>query len=205
MSFIFLMVFKGWGKLVAVISVSTIISYVNGPISAVALRRWKTRVKHPLKIPGLPYIAPVAFVVISLVLYWARWPLTGEVIFIMLLGLPVYFYYHHKNGWKDFREHWVTGIWLVLYLLVMAGVSYIGSRDFGGIGLLNTLESMILVILVALFFYTFGLYSSFRFIKGKIKAAEKEARRKARKKAKAAKKATKKVSKKVAKKKSKKK
>lgn len=38
-SFVFLFFFRGWGTLAAVISVATIISYLTGPISAMALRR----------------------------------------------------------------------------------------------------------------------------------------------------------------------
>jgi amino acid transporter len=185
-SFLFLFVFKGWSKLVAVISVSTIISYLNGPISAVALRRWKTKAKNPLKIKGLVFIAPLAFVMISLVLYWARWPLTGEVILIMLLGLPVYFYYQHKNKWLNFKENLITGSWLFLYLMVIAVISWIGSREFGGMGWLSMTDSIMLVITVALIFYYYGLRSAFRFINAKMIAEKKAARRKARQKAKTA-------------------
>ena len=35
-SFLFLFFFRGWGKLAAVISVATIISYMTGPVSAIA-------------------------------------------------------------------------------------------------------------------------------------------------------------------------
>lgn len=195
-AFIFLYVFKGWSQLVAVISVSTIISYVNGPISAIALRKWKTRRRSLLTIKGLPWISPLAFVVISMVLYWARWPLTGEVILIMLLGLPIYFYYQYKKKFRDFKKHWVSGIWLVGFLIGMAIISYIGTSDFGGINLLNAWESSVLVIVASLGFYWWGRYSSYLFMNMAI--AEEKA--KARLKKKAAKKAKK--SKKVAKKKS---
>lgn len=164
-SFIFLYVFKGWGKLVAVISVSSVISYLNGPVSAVAMRKWKSKVRSPLRIKGLTWIAPLAFVVISLVLYWARWPLTGEVIFIMIMGLPIYFYYQHKKKWRAFKRNFFSGFWLVSFLLVMAGLSYIGTSAFGGINLLSTTQSILLVIVIAIAFYHFGLSSSRYFIR----------------------------------------
>lgn len=187
-SFIFLYVFKGWGKLVAVISVSTIISYVNGPISAIAMRKWKSKTRSPLTIKGLPWISPIAFVVISLVLYWARWPLTGEVIFIMLLGLPVCFYYQYKKKFRDFKKHWKSGVWLACFLVAMAIISCLGSRTFGGYNYLTTAESTILVIIVSLLFYWWGRYSSFLFMNMAIA----EAKAKARRKKKAVKKAKKK-------------
>jgi len=172
-SFIFLYVFKGWGTLVAIISVASIISYVNGPVSAMVLRKWKPEMRSPLTIKGLPWISPIAFVVISLVLYWARWPLTGEVIFIMLLGFPVYFYYQYKRKFAEFKRDWKTGIWLVCFLLVMAAVSYIGSSSFGGMNYLTSFESMLLVVFLALGFYAWGRYSGYMFIVVKTKSRPK--------------------------------
>ncbi len=164
-SFMFLYLFRGWNTLVAVISVSTIISYVNGPVCAVAMRKWESKVKAPIRVKGLTIISPIAFIAISMVLYWARWPLTGEVILIMLLGLPIYFYYQHKNNWHDFARHFRAGVWLVTYLVVIAFISYIGSQRFGGRGWLNLTESSILIAIVAAGFYVWGLYSSFNFHK----------------------------------------
>lgn len=158
-SFVFLYLFKGWSTLVAVISVSSIISYVNGPVSAMTLRYRKHRQVSPVKIRGLRYIAPIAFIVISFVLYWARWPLTGKVILIMLAGLPIYFYYQNKNGWKTFKEDWRPGIWLPCYLLTMALISFLGSKAFGGWGKLNYAESLIAVGVVAAIYYYWGLKS----------------------------------------------
>ncbi len=158
-SFIFLYLFKGWNNLVSVISVSAIIAYVNGPISAVVLRQHKSKIKSPLKIPGLRFISPIAFVGITLVLYWARWPLTGEVIFIMLIGMPIFLYYQYKENWQHTGKHLRSGAWLVCYLLVIALLSYIGSTTFGGLGLLNTSQSTIIVLCVAIGFYIWGLRS----------------------------------------------
>ena len=123
--------------------------------------------------------------VISLVLYWARWPLTGEVILIMLLGLPVYFYYQHSNKWLNFKENLITGSWLFLYLVAVAVISWIGSREFGGMGWLSMTDSIMLVISVALIFYYYGLRCAFRFINAKIMAEQKVVKRQARQKAKA--------------------
>ena len=66
---------------------------------------------------------------ISFVLYWARWPLTGKVI------------------------------WLVCYLLTMALISYIGTKSFGGLGVLSYTESVIAVIVMASAYYAWGLSS----------------------------------------------
>ena len=73
-SFIFLFFFRGWGKLAAVISVATIITYLVVPISVMVLRRTAPNMHRPLRVPGLSVLAPVAFVLATLMLFWARWP-----------------------------------------------------------------------------------------------------------------------------------
>ena len=99
-SFIFLFLFRGWGVLAEIISVATLISYLTGPVTVMTLRKTGTDLYRPLRIKGLSIIAPLGFVFASLTLYWARWPLTGQVLFIILIGLPIYFYYQAKAKWK---------------------------------------------------------------------------------------------------------
>ena len=53
-SFVFLFFFRGWGKLAAVISVATIITYLVVPISVIVLRRTAPNLHRPLRVPGLP-------------------------------------------------------------------------------------------------------------------------------------------------------
>ncbi|MCB6771136.1 hypothetical protein LI095_10440, partial [Veillonella atypica] len=76
------------------------------------------------------------FIFASLTLYWARWPLTGEVFLIIMIGLPIYFYYQAKRKWKSFSKNFKSGIWMVAYLIVMMGISYFGSEKFGGLNMI---------------------------------------------------------------------
>lgn len=161
-SFIFLFFFRGWGTLAAVISVATVISYLTGPISAAALRRAAPELARPLRLKGLGLIAPFAFVCASLVLYWARWPLTGQIIILIVAALPVYFWYQAKAGWPEFGKEFKGALWMVLYLPVMAILSCIGSKDFGGSGLLPYGPDMAVVAIVSLGFYYWGVNSGWR-------------------------------------------
>ena len=65
-AFIFLFFFRGWGKLAAVISVATIITYLVVPISVMVLRRTAPNLHRPLRVPGLAVLAPMAFVLATL-------------------------------------------------------------------------------------------------------------------------------------------
>lgn len=160
--FIFLFFFRGWGTLAAVISVAVIISFLTGPISLMALRIHAADVHRPLRLRGMSVIAPFAFICASLVLYWARWPLTGQVILLVVGALPIFFYYQAKNGWTGFYREFQAAIWLIGYLPAMAFISFIGSEAFGGIGILPEGWDMAVVAITAYAFYSLGVRSGYR-------------------------------------------
>ncbi len=97
-AFIFLFFFRGWATLAEVISVATIISYLTGPVSVSVLRRTAPELHRPLRVPGLMIVAACAFVFSTELLYWARWPRTGEIILLMVVALPIWLYYTLKRG-----------------------------------------------------------------------------------------------------------
>ncbi|MBP4044372.1 amino acid:proton symporter, partial [Chromobacterium violaceum] len=123
------------------------------------LRRCAPDLPRPLRLAGLSVVAPFAFVCASLVLYWARWPLTGQILFLIVAALPVYIWYQAKAGWPEFARELKGALWMVLYLPAMALLSYIGSVDFGGIGLLPYGVDMAVVAAASLGFYFWGVNS----------------------------------------------
>jgi amino acid transporter len=161
-AFVFLFCFRGWATLAAVISVATIISYLTGPASVVSLRRTAPDLHRPFRLPALRIIALLAFVFSAELLYWAKWPLTGEIILLVVVALPVYFYYEWKNGWHDFARHLAGAWWLVAYLPVIALVSYCGSAQFGGHDYIPFGWDLVLVALIGAAFYFWGVASGWR-------------------------------------------
>ncbi len=161
-SFIFLIKFPGWDMLAAVISVATIITYLVGPVSVMVLRRTAPELKRPLRVPGLPIIAPLAFTLSTLMLYWARWPQTRDIMGLLVLPLPFYFFYISRDGWDGFGRHLHGAWWLVAYLAAVAALSWAGSPQFGGTGLIPYGWDQFCVAIAALIFYTWGLRSGWR-------------------------------------------
>jgi amino acid transporter len=161
-SFIFLFFFRGWGKLAAVISVATIITYLVVPISVMVLRRTAPDLHRPLRVPGLHILAPLAFVLATLMLYWARWPHTGEIMLLLILPLPVYLYYQAKAGWRDFGRQLGGAWWLIGYLAAIAGLSWAGSKEFAGLDYIGFGWDQLCVALAALAFCFWGVRSGWR-------------------------------------------
>ncbi len=161
-SFVFLFCFRGWGSLAAVISVATIISYLTGPISVAVLRRTAPSIRRPLRIPGLQILAGIAFLFATLLLYWARWPLTGEVILLILLAMPIYVWAEWHAGWRDIGRQIKAAVWMMTYMPGLALVSYLGSKNFGGIGVIPYGYDLALVAVLGVGFYLWAVRSGWR-------------------------------------------
>jgi len=158
-SFLFLFFFRGWGRLAAVISVATIVTYLVVPISVMVLRRTAPKLHRPLRVPGLPVLAPLAFVLATLMLYWARWPHTGEIILLLILPLPLYFYYQAAGDWRDFGRNLSGALWLIVYFATIASLSWAGSKEFEGHDYLGYGWDQLCVVVAAAVFYVWGLRS----------------------------------------------
>ncbi|MEO8812879.1 MAG: APC family permease [Caulobacteraceae bacterium] len=161
-AFVFLFFFRGWGTLAAVISVASIISYLAGPISAGALRRVAPEMRRPVRTPRLGAFAGTAFILATLLLYWAKWPLTGEVLLLILIAAPIYVWAEARRGWRGFGRHLRAAWWLLTYLPTMALVSFLGSPQFGGRGIVPFGWDLGLVAALALGFYVWGVRAGWR-------------------------------------------
>ncbi|MEO7205738.1 MAG: APC family permease [Steroidobacteraceae bacterium] len=161
-SFIFLFFFRGWGKLAAVISVATIITYLVVPISVIVLRRTAPNLHRPLRVPGLPVLAPMAFVLATLMLFWARWPHTGQIMLLLILPLPVYLYYQAKGNWRGFGRQLRASWWLLAYLIAITVLSWAGSKEFEGHDYIGYGWDQLCVGVTSLAFYFWGVRSGWR-------------------------------------------
>lgn len=161
--FIFMYFFRGWNSLAAVISVATVVTYLTGPVSAAALRLNHPEIHRPLKVMCFSVVAPFSFVFASLVLYWGSWPLTGEIIILMSVSLPLYFYYRLKTvSVMGLVADCRNTIWFIGHLGVIALISWCGDRNFGGQGLIPTGWDMPLVIVFSMLFFYMGKYSGIK-------------------------------------------
>ena len=129
-------VFRNWNLLATVIAAATLIAYLTGPVTVMSLRKIEPDLKRPFKPNYMKFLAPFAFVLTSLAIYWSMWPTTVQVIFVIALGLPVYIYYEIKYQHSNLKTQLLDAYWLIAYLIFISIISYIGSNGFGGINVI---------------------------------------------------------------------
>ncbi len=128
-------------------------------MSALSLRRTAHGMARPLRLAGLPLLAALAFVCATELLYWARWPLTGEIILLIAIALPVYLFYQARSGWPDFARQLRAAWWLILYLPAVAALSWAGSARFGGHDYLPWGWDLLVVGACGVVFFAWGVRS----------------------------------------------
>lgn len=163
-SMIMVTLFRDWGVLAAVISTATLVAYLTGPTTVIALRKMGPKLHRPFRGALLKFMAPFSFVLASLAIYWAMWPTTAEVIFIIILGLPIYFFYEYQMNWSNTKKQIGGSLWIIVYLILLATMSFIGSKEFNGINLIHYPYDFIVIIVLACIFYKLGTISHFESI-----------------------------------------
>lgn len=155
-------VFRNWNLLATVIAAATLIAYLTGPVAVMSLRKIEPDLKRPFKPNYMKFLAPFAFVLTSLAIYWSMWPTTVQVIFVIALGLPVYIYYEIKYQHSNLKTQLLDAYWLIDYLIFISIISYIGSNGFGGINVIAYPWDFVVIIICSLAFYYWGIKSSMK-------------------------------------------
>lgn len=159
---ILIVIFKKWSVLSSMISSTMLIAMLTGPVVLVSLRKHAPEFKRPFTVKFAKVFAPITFSVTSLAIYWAKFPTTIEVIGIILVGLPIYFYYESKLGWKNFSQQFKGSQWMIFQLIFLGIMSVIGSKEFGGSNLIYYPLDFVIIIIASLIFYYWGIKSSYK-------------------------------------------
>ena len=87
------------------------------------------------------------------------WPTTIEVIFVVLLGLPIYFYYELRYNHRSLKIQLEGSLWMLVYLIFISAISYLGSKGFGGINWIPYPYDFLVIIIASIFFYYWAVAS----------------------------------------------
>ena len=148
---LFLIPLPSWESLVNFIVVAAVVNFALVAASIPIIRKLHPNVERSFKVPAFKLWSLIAFVVSSLLVYWATYPTTLYAISATLLGSLVFLYQASKMHWKNLGIK--NSIWIPIYLLGLLLISYIGSDSTGGIGILHFPYDVFTVIIYGIAFW----------------------------------------------------
>ncbi|MFD8542892.1 APC family permease [Streptomyces sp. NPDC059649] len=126
--------FPSWQELVSFITSASVLMYAGAPLAFGVFRDRLPNHQRPYRLPGGHVIAPLAFVVASLIIYWAGWETLQRLGWAIIIGyvlLGSYAWYATKKQLPNApRLDWKAARWLPVYLIGMGLISWQGG--FGG-------------------------------------------------------------------------
>jgi amino acid transporter len=129
---LFLLPFPSWKSLVGLVTGASVLMYAGAPLSLSAFRGQVPDADRPYRLPGAVWLAPVAFIIANLIIYWSGlqtlWKL-GVVIVIGYVLIGVSMAFDKERPPLD----WKSAQWLPVYLIGMGIISwqgqYLGGSD----------------------------------------------------------------------------
>ncbi|MCY0900677.1 MAG: APC family permease [Firmicutes bacterium] len=151
--------FPSWQGLVAVVSSATVMTYIIGPVSLSAFRQSATSMPRPFRLGGASVLAPLAFVIASLVIYWSGWSVDEDLLIAQVSVFVIYLilaaFKVMPTNQVGFGQQFKSAIWLVAYYIAMFFLSMYGT--FGGTSKIPMWWDQIIVIVVSLIAYYWGV------------------------------------------------
>ena len=158
---IFLFMFRGWYQLVAVISVIHLFSYLPAPIVVIANRiknRAKISKETQFMMPFAHVAAPMLLFILSVLLFYAGWPLIPQLLILVVPGICLFLYYEiGSKGEKNIRAA-IKGVsWLVFYFIGLCAIVFLGDNNSGH-SVFTTEQSMICLLVLSFVIYVYGAF-----------------------------------------------
>lgn len=168
----FLLPLPSWHAIVRPLSALIVFTF---SIGAVALPVFRSEgIGEPgARLRGMAVIAPLAFVVSSLVIYWASWRVLRPTLAVMLVALLWYAVLRLRSARRAAASaisaaradaaDWHGGAWLLAYLALTYALSFASTR--GGAGWFGELPGTVATVLVSLACYFWGVRSGRRYVR----------------------------------------
>src|SRR5690349_21685497 len=126
----FLLPFPSWHSLVGLITGASVLMYAGAPLSVGAFRRQVPDANRPYRMPAASVLAPAAFVVADLLIYWSGFEVVWKlgivlVIGYVLIGISMAFDKHRPP------LDWKSAVWLPVWLIGMGILSWQGQYGPG--------------------------------------------------------------------------
>jgi amino acid transporter len=122
----FLLPFPSWHSLVGLITGASVLMYAGAPLSVGAFRGQVPDASRPYQMPAAAVLAPAAFVVADLLIYWSGFEVVWKLGVVLVLGYVVIGVCMAFDPQRPPLD-WKSAIWLPAWLIGMGIISWQGQ------------------------------------------------------------------------------
>jgi len=121
----FLLPFPSWYALVGINSSFTVFAYLAAGITNTSLRKTAPEMNRPFKTPFLTVMAPLAFVIASMLVYFSGWSTVALILLIVDGGLPIFLLSNYGRKTFDINLK-SASIFSIIYwiIFIFIGIVY---------------------------------------------------------------------------------
>jgi len=120
-----------WSALTSIVTTTGVFSYIIGPIALSTFRKAHPNLNRPFKLPAYKIIAPIAFIVSALMVYWGAGslitstdPYGGYILLVVILaGILLYGYAKGRN----LKDDLISGAWVIVFVAFNIVLLYFGE------------------------------------------------------------------------------
>jgi len=152
---LFLLPFPSWQNLVGLITYASLLMYAGAPLSLGAFRGQVPEANRPYRLPAYRVLAPLAFVLANLIMYWSGWQTAWKLGIVLVIGyllIGISMAFDKERPPLD----WKSAVWLPAWLLGMGIIAWQGQYK-GGTGNIPFWWDMLIVAAFALVIYYWAM------------------------------------------------
>jgi amino acid transporter len=129
---LFLLPFPSWHSLVSLITGASVLMYAGAPLSLGAFRGQVPEASRPYRMPWAAVLAPLAFVVADLLIYWSGFEVIWKLGIVLVIG-----YVLIGTGMAFDKQRppldWKSAVWLPAWLIGLGILSWQGQYSGGSV------------------------------------------------------------------------
>ncbi|HYY17203.1 MAG TPA: APC family permease [Streptosporangiaceae bacterium] len=128
----FLLPFPSWHSLVGLITGASVLMYAGAPLSVGAFRGQVPDANRPYRMPAAWLLAPAAFVVADLLIYWSGFEVIWKLGVVLVIGYVLIGIFMAMDPQRPPLD-WKSAVWLPAWLIGMGIISWQGQYSGGAV------------------------------------------------------------------------
>src|ERR1700742_2675576 len=129
---VFLLPFPSWHSLVGLITGASVLMYAGAPLSLGAFRRQVPEADRPYRMPGAAVLAPVAFIIADLLIYWSGFEVVWKLGVVLFVGYIVMASFRISPNLRPALQ-FRSAVWMPVWLIGLGIISWQGQFQGGAV------------------------------------------------------------------------